>query len=214
MGGTSMEERKVTGDSWGKKVRSQFVAGLLIVVPVAASVLILVWLFNSIDHILAPIVRTIFGHNIPGVGFGATVILIYVAGIVATNIIGRRILTFGESLISRVPVFRYLYAGIRQIMESFAAPDKTGFMQVVLVEFPRPGLKSLGFVTNQYNNSKGEKVLSILIPTAPNPTSGFLEIVSEKDVIRTSLSVDDALKMVVSAGRITPDEVRANVQDL
>jgi uncharacterized membrane protein len=208
MGGTSMEERKVTGDSWGKKVRAQFVAGLLIVVPVGASVLILVWLFNSIDNILAPAVRAIFGHNIPGVGFGATVILIYVAGIVARNIIGRRILAFGGSLISRVPVFRQLYTGIRQILESFAAPDKTGFMQVVLVEFPRPGLKSVGFVTNQYNDSQGEKLLSVLIPTAPNPTSGFLEIVREKDTIRTRLSVDDALKMVVSAGRITPDEVR------
>jgi uncharacterized membrane protein len=143
-----MNEKKVTRETWGKKLRAQFIAGLLIVVPVGASVLILVWLFTAIDNILQPVIRAIFGHNIAGVGFGATIVLIYVAGIVTRNIIGRRILRFGGAIIARVPIFRHLYVGIRQILESFAAPDKTGFMQVVLVEFPRKGMRALGFVTN------------------------------------------------------------------
>jgi uncharacterized membrane protein len=209
-----MSEQKPHKESWGKKLRALFVAGLLIVVPIGASVLILVWLFTSIDNILQPAIRYFSGHNIPGVGFAATVVLIFIAGIIARNIIGRRILHFGHSIISRVPVFRQLYIGIRQVLESFAAPDKTGFMQVVLVEFPRPGMKSLGFVTNEFKDNNGEKMLSILIPTAPNPTSGFLEIIKEKDIIRTKLTVDEALKMVVSAGRMTPDEVQNKVQFL
>jgi uncharacterized membrane protein len=206
------EQKTHHKESWGKKLRAQFVAGLLIVVPIGASILILVWLFTSIDNILQPAVRAIFGHNIAGVGFGATVVLIYVAGIIARNIIGRRILHFGDSLLVRVPIFRQLYSGIRQILESFAAPDKTGFMQVVLVEFPRKGMRALGFVTNELKETTGEKLVSVLIPTSPNPTSGFLQIVKEKDIIRTNLSVDEALKMVVSAGRMTPDEVQNKMQ--
>jgi uncharacterized membrane protein len=85
-------------------------------------------------------------------------------------------------------------------------------MQVVLVEFPREGMRALGFITNELKDTTGEKLLSVLIPTAPNPTSGFLQIVKEKDVIRTQITVDEALKMVVSAGRMTPDEVQNKIQ--
>jgi uncharacterized membrane protein len=207
-----MNEKKVARESWGKKVRGQFMAGILVVVPVGASILILVWVFTSIDNILQPAINTIFGHNIPGVGFGATIILIYVVGAIARNILGKRIIRYGESLLAKVPIFRQLSSGIRQILESFAAPGKTGFMQVVLVEFPREGMRALGFITNELKDTTGEKLLSVLIPTAPNPTSGFLQIVKEKDVIRTQITVDEALKMVVSAGRMTPDEVQNKIQ--
>jgi len=196
-----------TGGGIGKKLRAQFVAGIIVVVPAAATVLILIWLFNSIDNILQPIVRTIYGKEIPGVGFGATVVLIYLAGVLARNVVGKRLIKYGDSLLARVPVFRMLYTGIKQILESFSAPNKTGFMQVVLVEFPRKGIQAIAFVTNEMIDSNGEKLISVLIPTAPNPTSGFLQLVKEADIVRTRISVDDALKMVVSAGRMTPDEV-------
>jgi uncharacterized membrane protein len=209
-----MEPTKAPGGRVAKKLRSQFLAGILVMVPVGATILILVWVFNSIDHILAPVVRAVFQHDVPGVGFGVTILLIYLAGVIATNIIGGRIVHFFNSLLNRVPIFRQLYSGIRQIVESFAAPNKTGFMQVVLVEFPRPGMRALGFVTNELKDDSGEKLLSILIPTAPNPTSGFLQIVKEKDVIRTTIKVDEALKFVVSAGRMTPEDVKDNIQNI
>jgi uncharacterized membrane protein len=139
-------------------------------------------------------------------------VLIYVAGVIVRNFIGKKIIRYGESLLAKVPIFRQLYSGIRQILESFAAPDKTGFMQVVLVEFPREGMRALGFVTNELKDTTGEKLLSVLIPTAPNPTSGFLQIVKEKDVIRTRISVEEAIKMVVSGGRMTPPEVQNKIQ--
>jgi uncharacterized membrane protein len=96
-------------------------------------------------------------------------------------------------------------------VESFSAPDKTGFMQVVLVEFPRKGIRAIGFITNEITDETGEKLLSVLIPTAPNPTTGFLQIVREEDIIRTKLSVDEAVKMVVSAGRMTPGEIQTRI---
>ena len=128
------------------------------------------------------------------------------------NIIGKKLINYGESLLDKVPIFRQIYKGIRQILESFAAPNRTGFMQVVLVEFPRDGMRAIAFVTNELEDVTGEKMISVLIPTSPNPTSGFLQIVKEKDVIRTKISVDEALKMIVSAGRMTPPEVQDKIQ--
>jgi uncharacterized membrane protein len=189
-------------------------AGILVVVPAGATILILYWVFTSIDNILQPVVRAIVGHNIPGVGFGVTVVLIYLTGVIARNVIGKRLIKYGDSLMSRVPLFRGLYLGIRQILESFSAPNKTGFMQVVLVEFPRKGIRAMAFVTNEITDSGGKKMLSVLIPTSPNPTSGFLQIVREEDIVRTGISVEDALKMVVSAGRMTPVEVETKLQAL
>jgi uncharacterized membrane protein len=208
-----MNSKKTPPGKVVKKLRDQFIAGILVIVPAGATILILVWVFNSIDHILQPLVKAIFHHDVPGVGFGVTIVLIYLAGVIATNVIGRRILRFINSLLDRVPIFRQLSSGIRQILESFAAPNKTGFMQVVLEEFPKVGMRALGFVTNELKDENGEKLLSILIPTAPNPTSGFLQIVKEKDVIRTKISVDEALKMIVSAGRMTPTQVKENIQN-
>jgi uncharacterized membrane protein len=209
-----MNDKQTPSDGWVKRLRDQFMAGILVVVPAGAAILILIWVFTTIDNILQPIVRAIAGHNIPGVGFGVTVVLIYIAGLIARNVIGRRLLRYGDSIMARVPLFRGLYTGIRQILESFASPNKTGFMHVVLVEFPRKGIRALAFVTNEITDSSGKKMLSVLIPTSPNPTSGFLQIVREEDIVRTNISVEDALKMVVSAGRMTPVEVQDKLQTL
>jgi uncharacterized membrane protein len=196
--------------SWGrlgKKLRTQFVTGILIVVPIGVTILILVWIFFTLDNILQPVIRSIWGRTFPGVGFGATIVLIYLAGVIASNIVGTRLIHYGESLLAKVPVVRQLYAGIKQILESFSRPGKTGFMQVVLVEFPKEGMRAIGFITNESYDKSGERLLNVFIPTSPNPTSGFLEIVTEDKIIRTNISVDDALKMVVSAGRVSLQEV-------
>jgi uncharacterized membrane protein len=206
-----MDDKKVSREGWGKKLRGQFITGLLLIVPVGASVLILIWIFTSIDNILQPVISRIAGHDITGVGFGATVILIYLTGVVGRNVVGKKILKYGDSMLTKVPIFKQLYRGITQIVESFSAPDKTGFMQVVLVEFPQKGMRAIGFITNEITDRNGQKLISVLIPTAPNPTSGFLEIVKEEDVIRTQISVDAAVKMVVSAGRMMPGEVQTKI---
>ncbi len=198
---------KVSRGGVGKKVRAQFLAGILTVVPIGVTVWILVWIFEAVDGILQPLIIAIWGLTIPGIGFIATIVLIYLVGVVANNVVGKKLVRYGESLLAKVPVFRQLYVGIKQILDSFSAPGKTGFMQVVLVEFPRKGMKALGFVTNELYDVSGEKMLSVLIPTAPNPTSGFLQLVKEADIIRTRISVDDAIKMIVSAGRVAPRTV-------
>jgi len=199
--------KKAFHNQLGKKLRAQFVAGILVVVPIGAAILILAWVFVSIDNVLQPVVKALLGHTIPGVGFGITVVLIYLAGVVATNVLGKRLIRYIESLLARVPLFRYVYTGIKQILESFSTASEAGFLQVVLVEFPKKGMRVIGFVTSESCDRSGEKLLSVFIPTSPNPTSGYLEMVRENDIIRTNISIDDALKMVLSAGKVSLEEI-------
>jgi uncharacterized membrane protein len=201
---------KGSGRDVGKRLRAQFIAGIVIVVPIGAAILILRWLFLSIDNILQPVAQSLLGYTIPGLGIGITVVIIYLAGVIATNVIGRRLIRYGESLLARVPLFRYVYTGIRQILQSFTTREG-GFLQVVLVEFPKQGMRAIGFVTSESRLESGDKLLNVFIPTSPNPTSGYLEIVRESDVIRTSISIDDALKMVLSGGKVSLQEVTDRV---
>lgn len=198
---------KASGEGLGRKLRRQFIAGVLASIPLGATILILIWIFNAVDNLLQPAITAIWGHPIPGVGFGVTVVLIYLVGVIASNVLGKRLIRYGESLISRVPIFRQLYSTIKHIVDSFSAPEKTAFLQVVLVEFPRKGMRAIGFLTNETTDESGKKMLNILIPNSPNPISGFLQIVKEEDVVRTKLSVDQALQMIVSAGSVTPEGV-------
>ncbi len=184
------------------KIRGQFVTGILVVVPLMATLLILKWLFDWVDELLQPFIRTFAGRPLYGLGFAMTLVLIYAAGLITSYFGGQRLLRGVEAVIARVPLVRPMYNGIKQILESFAAPRETGFMQVVLVEFPRKGMRTLGFLTNEQFDASGQRLLNVFIPTSPNPTSGYLMIVREEDLLRTNIPVDDALKMIVSAGRI------------
>ncbi len=196
--------------SWrwlGKNLRKQFLTGILVVVPIGATTLIFIWIFTTIDNILQPVIQLIVGHPVRGIGFGITIVLIYLAGVIASNVVGKSLIRYGESVLSKVPVVRPLYASIKQILESFSRPSKSGLLQVVLIEFPRKGMWTLGFITNEMLTQSGETQLNIFIPTAPNPTGGFLQIVKEEEVIRTDIPVNEALRMVISAGMVSPQEV-------
>jgi len=190
-------------------LRKYFLTGILVFVPLAAAVIILYWVFSYIDNLLQPAIEAIFGHEIAGVGFAVIIVLIFIVGIIASNFIGRRIINFVESLITRIPVFRPLYHSAKQIMGGFAGTPlkKASFREVVLVEFPREGMRTLAFITNQIINESGEKMFCIYVPTTPVPTSGYFEIVTEDMITRTKISVDDALKMIMSGGMIAPHRI-------
>jgi uncharacterized membrane protein len=190
-----------------RKLRDVVLAGLVVTVPIAVTIWIFAWLFTQVDELLRPWVAKIFGREIIGVGFGVIVVLVLIIGVIATNMIGKRIVRWAESLIAKIPISRTLYEGIRQLMQSYSEKDKTGFLQVVMVEYPRKGVHTLAFVTNEHVNENGRKMVSVFIPNSPNPMSGFLHIFDDSEIIRTTLSVEDGLKMVVSAGRMAPKEV-------
>jgi uncharacterized membrane protein len=194
-----------------KKFRAILIAGLAVTVPIGLTVWIFLWLFESIDKILQPVVKGIFGYEITGVGFGVTVVLVIVIGIITTNVIGKRIVRWGESMLSKVPITKSLYVAIKQIVQSFTNPEKTGFLQVVLIEFPAKGMKTIAFVTNEQIDKNGRKLINLFVPTAFNPTGGFMEIVREVDIVRTSISVEDGLKLMVSGGSMSPGNLCDNV---
>ena len=199
-------KRRLSWSWFIRKLRGHFLAGLLITVPIGATILILLWIFNSIDNILQPIIQLVVGHPVRGIGFGITIVLIYIAGVIASNVFGKTLIRFGESLLAKVPLVRPLYSTIKQILEGFSTQGKNGgFMQTVLLEFPRKGIWSIGFITSESPTQNGGRQLRVFIPTAPNPTTGFLQIVNEDDVVRTDIPVDKALTMVISAGKISPE---------
>ena len=195
----------------GRKLRTQFLTGVVAIIPISVTLGILVWIFVTVDNFLAPLVKLAFGRPVPGVGFGITLLLIYLVGVIASNVLGRKLLEYGESLLARVPLVRQLYIGVKEIVNSFRQSNKSGFKQVVLVEFPRKGMRTIGFVTYESTDKDGRKLLNIFVPTAPNPMSGFLQIAREDEVVRTDISVDAALKIIVSAGKLSSPEIEAKL---
>ena len=192
-----------------KNLRKNFLAGLLVAVPIGIVILILTWFFTTIDSLLQPVIKAVFGQEFIGLGFIISLVLIYLGGVLASNIVGRRIIHFGESILARVPVLRQLYSGSKLVIAGLSGTglDKAAFREVVLVEFPRQGMKTIAFITNEIKDKSGKKLLTIYIPTAPVPTSGYFEIVSEDMVIRTDIPVDEAMQMVISSGMISPAEL-------
>ena len=191
----------------GGNLRACFFAGILVIMPISLTIWIFTWIFNNVDGFLSPYIEQVFNRSLPGIGFAVTILIVYLAGVLGRNILGRRLIQYGERVLGRIPIAGYLYNGIRQIIQSFTAPDNTGFMQVVLVKFPHKDTHTIGFITNESPYESGRRLLNVFIPTSPNPTSGFLQIIDEEEVIRTNISVDDALKMVVSGGRISHREI-------
>jgi len=190
-----------------RKFRDILIAGLVVTVPIGLTIWIFAWLFTQIDQLLRPLVKLVFGREIVGVGFGVILIIVLIIGAIATNNLGKRIIRWGESLLGKIPITRTIYDGIRQIIQSFSDPDKTGFMQVVMVQYPRKGVYTIGFVTNEHVDEAGKKLVNVFVPNSPNPMTGFLHIFDDVDVIRTSITIEEGLKMVVSAGRMSPKDV-------
>jgi len=189
-------------------LRDYFFTGLLVFIPIFLTLWLLYWAFDTIDNILNPWIEDIFGRSYPGIGVAATLFLILVCGVIGSRVFGRNIIRFMEYQLSKVPVVRELYNGIKQILESFSRKESSSFLEVVFIEFPRKGTFTPALVTSKATDESGKNVLNIYVPTAPNPTSGFLQILPEDQVIKTNMSVDDALKMVISVGKFSHEDVR------
>ncbi|ADJ26312.1 protein of unknown function DUF502 [Dehalogenimonas lykanthroporepellens BL-DC-9] len=196
-----------------RNMRRNFITGLLVTIPAALVILALLWFFNTIDNILQPIIRTIFDHRITGLGFLITIILIYLAGILASNIVGKRLIQFTEAVVDRLPISRQIYNAAKQALTSISGLNKNraAFREVVMVEFPRRGMWTVAFITNELHDSAGNKLISIYVPTAPVPTSGYFALVAEEEIRRTDISVDAAMKMVISSGIVSTEDIGVNL---
>lgn len=206
-----------------KKLGNYLLTGALIALPLTVTVFVAVLLINNIGTPVSQIVFSpIFAHfdaAFPNSGAGkilmdfistiVVVLLITALGVLSQFFLGKMLISYFESLMRRIPVVGTVYKTVRQIVDTFSKEKKAVFQKVVLVEFPREGLFSVGFLTGEakgeIQSKTGEKLINIFVPTTPNPTSGFLVMVEESKVVILDMSVGDAMKLIISGGAVVPD---------
>jgi uncharacterized membrane protein len=193
---------------WGI-LRGAFLRGLGLVIPVMVTVWVFHVLFQTVDGFISPIYDQILGQHIPGLGFVTVIILLLIIGSLARNWVGSFVFSLFDRLILSVPFARTIYSATKDLIQAFNSGGKT-FRRVLLVEYPRPGLYTIAFQTNEIEitrKKKGERMVSVYIPNPPNPTSGIFILVPEKDAHPLAISVEDGLKLVLSGGIVSPQHL-------
>jgi uncharacterized membrane protein len=195
-------------------MRKYLIAGLLVWMPLGITFLVIRAIVGFLDNTLLLLPEAyqpdnLLGFHIPGLGVLLAVILVLATGMIVANLLGRRLVSAWESLLSRIPLVRTLYAGVKQIMEAVLATDAKSFRRVLLVEYPRRGVWSFAFMTTDQLGEVQQKtesdVIGVFIPTTPNPTSGFVLMVPEHEVVYLDMPVEQGLKMIISMGTVVPD---------
>ena len=198
--------------SWGF-VRAAFGRGLVVLIPVVITIWVLNGLFNAIDGIISPVFDHILGRHIPGLGFISMIILIFFIGGISRNLLARAIFNFLERILFSIPLARTIYSAMKDLINAFKLGGKgKSFREVVLVEYPREGLYTVGFVTNEisvHSNGNVSDMLSVYIPNPPNPTSGVMILVPRKSIQILEMSVEEGLKLVLSGGIVTSGTLNA-----
>ena len=219
------------------RLRAYFLAGILVTTPIAVTGLVAVWLIEFVDARIVPLIPQRFNPDfyvrdylnvpvgVPGLGLLILVVGLTLIGWMAAGFVGRFFLRTGESILDKMPVVRTIYGATKQILETVLAQQSQAFRQPVLIEYPRKGIWAVAFLTAEAagevgrrlgqvegqveGQERGQKVVNVFLPTTPNPTSGFLLMVPESEVIFLEMSVEDAIKLVISAGIVTPEVVAA-----
>lgn len=192
------------------RLRTYLITGLLVILPVAVTYLVLRWLFTTLDTMLQPLFRAVFGRPIPTLGFVAGIALILLTGVVASNVLGRRLIARLEQVILRIPLARTVYGSIKPLSERMLEDQRGAFQRVVIVEWPRPGLFALGFVTGGESSPGSPGMLHVFVPGTPNPTSGFVVLAPEPQTRPAGITVEEALRFIIAGGIArTPDGLRA-----
>jgi len=197
-----------------KELKKYFFTGLLVVVPLYITAYIFAVIVTAMDNVLNFLPwflnpRNLMPFNLPGMGVFFTIFGILVVGLITQNFFGKKLVDFGEAILAKIPFLRIIYNASKQFLETFLSWQKDEYSNVVIVQYPRKGLYTLGFVTG---NTKGElrnkvpsPTKSIFIPTTPNPTSGFYLMVPEADLIPLDMNVEDAFKVIMTGGIVMPD---------
>ncbi len=189
-------------------IKRYFISGVLVVVPVILTYIVLKFLFESLDGLLQPIIHSLLGYYIPGLGVFTTLLLIIFAGILTRNFIGAKLFQIGDKILDRVPIIRPIYSAAKQLLSAVAEPSMSSFKEVALVEYPRKGVYALGFISNKIKmnvNDKEEEFIALFMPSTPTPISGMVIVVPKADVIPLEMTVEAGFKFLVSGGVASPD---------
>ena len=191
-----------------KKLRNWLISGIAVILPIAVSIFVLLWLFNFLDNILAGPVTLVFGRKIPGVGLAALILILLLVGMFTSNLIGKRIAKWFHELVERLPIVGSIYKPVSKISSSFSSEKSKSFQSVVTVDFPTKGITSIGFITNDDVSFAGDDKVCVFIPTTPNPTNGFLVFVEKEQVMELDMTVAEGLNMVVSLGAAVQGDIK------
>jgi uncharacterized membrane protein len=195
------------------RIKHYLLTGLIVVVPAAITLYIIQALIGVMDQVLSIIPQpyhpdTLLGFHLPGLGLVLLILLIFVVGIATHNYAGKKMVGFGEALVRRIPVVRNIYQALKQFTEAIFLNSGGHFKQVVMLEFPRKGVFSLGFsagpARGELERQAGERIWHIFIPCTPNPTTGYYVLAPEKDLLLLQMSVEEAFKLIISGGLIAP----------
>jgi uncharacterized membrane protein len=209
------------------RLRNYFLTGFIICAPLAVT-LYLTWsLINWVDSWVEPYIPDAYNPvrylpvNIPGFGLIVAIFLITLVGFLTANIVGRSVVNLGESILGRMPFVRNIYRGLKQILQTVLSEKSKSFQKVGLIEYPRKGLWAIVFVATDAEGEVLETIrkdtgpaVAVFLPTTPNPTSGFLLFVAKSDIRELKMSVEEAAKLVISAGLVTPEHPGVNLDDL
>lgn len=199
------------------RLRNYFLTGLVVASPIGITIYIGWWFITFVDESVKPLIpnaynpETYLPFSIPGLGLVGVVIFLIILGALTANLFGRALLKFGEKLVDRMPVIRSVYGTLKQIFETVVSQDSKSFSDVVLVQYPRPGLWAIAFVsgenTSEIQDRMDDEVVNLFLPTTPNPTSGFLLFAPKKDLIYLEMTPDQGAKYVISAGLVNPEDM-------
>jgi uncharacterized membrane protein len=198
-------------------LRKWFVSGLLVIVPVAITISVLQWIIGLADRTLSILPEAwqpdrVIGVHIPGFGILLTLAIVLAAGAAASNFMGKKLVHWGDRVVSRIPVVRSIYSSVKQVSDTLFSETGNAFRTAVLVQWPRPDVWTIGFVTGtpggDVANYLVDDYLSVYVPTTPNPTGGYFVMLRKSDCVELKMSVDDALKYVISMGVVTPGNRR------
>jgi len=196
-----------------KNLRNYFISGLLFWIPLGLSIVVIKFFLELVNDIVPPeyLPETLFnlGDSIPGSGIIWVILIIVVTGALVSNFIGRKLLALWEKLLNRIPGFRGIYNALKKLSDTVLSTSGDSFKKAVLVEYPRKGMWTIAFQTGNYHGEVekkiGEEIINIYVPTTPNPTSGFFIMLPKNDVIELDMSVDEAFKLIISTGVVTPN---------
>jgi uncharacterized membrane protein len=192
-----------------REIRKTFLAGLLVMIPLIITIYTILWILNKVDSVFRTPIEELVGFTIYGLGIIITIGIILLAGIIATNYAGHKLFGATEYLFKKIPLVRSIYFPIKQLTETIYGSANTAFRRVVLVQYPSPGIYTIGFITSesikQVEDKIGESVVCVFIPTTPNPTSGMFVMIPSEGVVTLDMGVEDAIKLVVSGGIAKPN---------
>jgi uncharacterized membrane protein len=203
-----------------KHLRTKIFAGILVLLPLGVTFFVLKFVFNTLDNILDPLVPDInvsLFHRVfhlPGVGIIGFFFLLYLIGLITTNVLGRKLISWGDRLFATIPVVKNIYTSSKQLTDAFSASRKGSFRQAVFVEFPQEGNYVLGFVTNELIDLEHQTKVSVFVPTAFFPPQGFLLFLPKEKIFLSQLSVEEAIKAIMSVGIVIPPTLSAPLSSL